>query len=174
LPLADVLRVGQGSSFGSDRLAAAVATQKRGSPALVVDFGTALTVDLIGLKGDYKGGSILPGAGICLEALRTGTAGVKVSGPVEAVQPPARETRGAVHAALSFGLAGAVDRLVEETLTDISGEVLLLATGGAAELFLPLCRTQFLHVPDLVHEGLWIMATAVLEGALQSGDASPE
>jgi type III pantothenate kinase len=174
LALPEVLKVDGESSFGSDRLAAAVAARRRGVPSLVVDFGTALTVDLIGSEGDYKGGSILPGAGICLEALRAGTAGVKVSGPVEAVQPPVRETQGAVHAALSFGLAGAVDRLVEETLADISGEVLLLATGGAAELFLPLCRTQFLHVPDLVHEGLLIMATATLEGAGLYGDASPE
>jgi pantothenate kinase type III len=63
-----------------------------------------------------------------------------------------------VHAGLSSGLAGAVDRLVELSLDSLGEDAELVATGGGAELLVPLCRSRFTVLPDLVLEGLVVAA----------------
>jgi type III pantothenate kinase len=144
---------------GADRTAAALAACRRFGDAVVVDFGTAITVDAVTAGGRFLGGAILPGPEACLRALEAGTSGVRVSPPVETCVPPGRSTREAVCAALTHGLAGAVDRLVEETRVALGGRGTAAATGGAAALLVPLCRSDFEVVPDLVLEGLVLAAT---------------
>jgi type III pantothenate kinase len=124
----------------------------------VADFGTAITVDAVAAGGRFLGGAILPGPEICLRALDVGTAGVRISQPLESCALPGRSTREAVSAALTRGLAGAVDRLVDETRPALSGSARAFATGGGAALLAPLCRTDFEVMPELVLEGLIIAA----------------
>lgn len=139
---------------GADRLAAAVAAHRSCSAAVVVDFGTAITVDAVTADGRFVGGAILPGPRLCLAGLAAGTAGVKLDGDVGVRLPPGRNTREAVEAALSHGLAGAVDRLTQRTRAALGDGTGAIATGGGAGFFLPLCETRFTHAPNLVLEGL--------------------
>jgi type III pantothenate kinase len=150
------LEVDEPGAVGADRLSAALAAVRRCGTAVVVDFGTAITVDAVTADGRFLGGAILPGAELCRRSLATGTAGVQVSAPVEAAEVPGRNTRDAVNAALSHGLAGAVDRLVERTAAALEGKAALVATGGGCALLAPLCKSQFQLLPDLVLEGLLV------------------
>ncbi len=150
------LEVDEPGTVGADRLAAALAAQRRSGAAAVVDFGTAVTVDAVTAAGEFLGGAILPGPELCARALSAGTAGVKVSAPVAAASLPGKSTAGAVAAALTHGLAGAVDRLVDETFAVLGGKPAAVATGGGAALLAPLCRTKFEIRPDLVLDGLVI------------------
>ncbi len=158
LPVPLEIKVDEPAKVGADRIAAALAAHRSSGAAVVVDFGTAITVDAVTAAGVFVGGAILPGPGLCLESLAAGTAGVKLGGDVAAVTPPGRSTREAVDAALSYGLAGAVDRLVEETRATLGDRTALIATGGGAGFFLPLCETIFARVPNLVLEGLVVAA----------------
>jgi type III pantothenate kinase len=158
LPVPLVIEVEEPGSVGPDRLAAALAAQRTFGAAVVVDFGTAITVDAVTASGCYQGGAILPGPELCLRGLAAGTAGVRLSGLAEAVAPPGRSTRAAVDAGLSHGLAGAVDRLVEATRESLGHEAALVATGGGAGFFKPLCRSRFRLRPHLVLEGLALAA----------------
>ena len=150
------LDVDEPEKAGADRLAAALAAHRGWGAAAVVDFGTAVTVDAVTAGGEFLGGAIMPGPELSARALSAGTAGVKVPAPAAAVSPPGKSTAAAVAAALTHGLAGAVDRLVEETTAALGGKAAAVATGGGAALLAPLCRTKFKILPDLVLEGLVI------------------
>jgi type III pantothenate kinase len=146
------------AAVGPDRLAAALAAHRRFGAAVVVDFGTAVTVDAVTSDGRFLGGAILAGPDISLGALVSGTAMVRVKGPPEPQAPPGASTRAAVNAGLTHGLAGAVDRLVELTASRLGDDAGLVVTGGGAALLAPLCRSQFQLLPDLVLEGLALAA----------------
>ena len=156
LPVPLRLDVDEPGRVGADRLAAALAAHRRFGAAVVVDFGTAITVNAVTAEGVFLGGAILPGPELGRRALAAGTAGVNVPGPVRAAAFPGRNTADAACAALTLGLAGAVDRLVEEARAALGGRAAAVATGGGAELMAPLCRTRFEVRPDLVLEGLVI------------------
>lgn len=148
------LRVKCPAAVGADRLASSLAAWRRFGAAVVVDFGTAVTVNAVSATGEFLGGAILPGAELSARALAAGTARVRVRPPEKAVRPPGRSTAGAVTAGATYGLAGAVDRLVAETAAALGGRPALVATGGGAKRIVPLCRTKFRVLPDLVLEGL--------------------
>jgi len=154
------LRVERPSAVGADRLAGALAAHRRFGAAVVVDFGTAVTVNAVTADGAFLGGAILPGPALAAAALSAGTGLVRVRTPAEAVPPPGRSTSDAAAAGATYGLAGAVDRLAEETAAALGGRPTLVATGGAAKLIVPLCRTKFRLLPNLVLEGLAVAATA--------------
>jgi type III pantothenate kinase len=154
------LRVKDPAEVGADRLASSLAAWRRFGAAVVVDFGTAVTVNAVSARGEFLGGAILPGPALGVRALAAGTARVRESAPRKAVRPPGRSTAEAVGAAATHGLAGAVDRLVEETRAALGGRPATVATGGGAELIVPLCRTKFRVLPDLVLEGLALAAMA--------------
>lgn len=158
LPVPLTLEIDEPRRVGADRLAAALAAQRSFGAAVVVDFGTAITVDAVTADGRFLGGAILPGPELAREGLAAGTAAVIVTGPTEPVDPPGRSTSDAVCAALTHGLAGAVDRLVDRIAEKLGGEVALVATGGGAGLLAPLCRSGLRVVPDLVLEGLVLAA----------------
>ena len=152
------LEVKQPGKVGADRLAGALAAHRRFGAAVVVDFGTAVTVNAVTSKGEFLGGAITPGAALIARVLEAGTAQVSVKPPKRAVRPPGHSTDEAVAAAATYGLAGAVDRLVEETLARLGGHPALVATGGGAALVAPLCRAKFRVLPNLVLEGLALAA----------------
>lgn len=157
------LRVKNPKAVGADRLAGALAAHRRFGAAITVDFGTAITVNAVNSRGEFLGGTILPGSSLATQALFSGTARVKVKPPRRAAHPPGRSTGEAVAAGATVGLAGAVDRLIEETLKSLGGKATLVATGGGAKLIAPLCRHKLIVLPNLVLEGLAIAALEALD-----------
>lgn len=144
--------------LGADRLVAAVAAYERyGAPAIVIDAGTAITIDLVNRKGEFAGGAIVPGLGTAAESL-CGAAEklpfVKLK-PVRVIK--GKDTRSAINSGIVKGYAGMVDHLVRELRRESKTKALVVATGGDAKLLKRVCRTIDRVHPNLVLEGLRII-----------------
>jgi len=147
------------AAAGLDRVVAARAAAERYGSALVVDAGTAVTVDLVEPGPRFRGGTIAPGAGIMAAALtRECSLLPPVPPPGPLPVPPPRTTADAMRLGVYLGFAGLVDRLVEAMLGAAGRELPILATGGGAELWREHSRFASILEPHLVHLGLAAMA----------------
>lgn len=142
---------------GPDRIADAVAAyEKYGGPTVVVDFGTANTIEAISEKGEYLGGAILPGIEISLDALFGRAAALR---RVELVAPRnviGKTTVESIQSGAIYGFSGQVDSMVERFQAEL-GKCTVIATGGLAELMVPYSRTIEHFEPWLTLEGLRIV-----------------
>jgi type III pantothenate kinase len=154
------------ATLGVDRWVAALAARRLFGTAVVVDCGTAVTVDLVTAEGRFLGGAIAPG----LAALARGLAAGAPALPVWDRRPPAVlppvDSADAVRAGVTLGFAALCDGLVER-LRAAAGrpDAVAVVTGGDAEALLEHARSRFRHVPDLVHEGLRCLLSARLSSS---------
>jgi type III pantothenate kinase len=129
------LRTDNPREVGADRIVNAVAAKERwGAPVIVVDFGTATTVDCVNAQGEYVGGTIAPGFRISEEALVSKTAKLP---RVEVRRPPSAIGKNTVHAiqsGLFFGYVGLVDGLARRCRSELDPAARIIATGGLANL----------------------------------------
>lgn len=120
---------------GADRIVNAVAAHARWAEgAIIVDFGTATTFDVITPRGDYAGGAIAPGLTVSADALYSRTAKLP---RVEIVRPRTaigKNTVASLQSGLLFGYAGLVDALVTRIRAEIDFHPRVVATGGLAPL----------------------------------------
>ncbi len=143
---------------GADRIVNGVAALAAfGGPVIVVDFGTATTIDVISEDGAYMGGIIAPGVETSAEALFSKAARLsKVD-----LEPPLRtigtNTRESVQSGLLLGEAAMVDGLVRRVFSEIGREAPVVATGGLAPRMAPLCDTVGHVDVDLTLTGLRII-----------------
>lgn len=146
----------QPEAVGADRVAGAVALFERHGAGIVVDFGTATTLDFVDDAACYRGGVILPG----LEASARGLSNETAKLPLISLRPPedfqCSDTREGLLSGLYYGTAGAVERIVRELsgTFDVPERHRVVATGGAAKPFLDLCPSITDHAPNLVLDGL--------------------
>jgi type III pantothenate kinase len=143
------------TAVGADRLANAVAAiSQYGTPAVVVDFGTATTFDVISARGEYLGGAIAPGLEISEDALLSRTAQL----PRVSLQPPAAaigtSTVTSLQSGILFGYAGLVDGMVQRITSELGDNVHVIATGGLATTVSPLSSTVQRVDVDLTLVGL--------------------
>jgi type III pantothenate kinase len=140
---------------GADRILNALAAHRLyGSPAIVVDFGTATTFDAVSAEGDYVGGAIAPGLGIAAEALFSRTAKLP---RIQLAAPPAAIGRNTVHAmqsGLILGYVGLIEGLVARIRAELGGRAKVIATGGLAPLLAQETEVIELVDPMLTLEGL--------------------
>lgn len=148
---------------GIDRLAAAAAAavvKRPGKPAVVVDCGTAATVDLVAPDGTFHGGAILPGPALLARALAEGTSRLPAVALLERGPPPAlpgRSTEDAIAAGIGWGIRGAIARLVAEARLAAGTDADVILTGGWSHAIrddLPAA----IEVPDLVLAGIALAA----------------
>jgi type III pantothenate kinase len=127
---------------GADRLVNAVAAYHRWPQgAIVVDFGTATTFDVVTARGEYAGGVSAPGITVAADALYNATAKLP---RVEIVRPRAaigRNTVASMQSGLVFGYAGLVDAIVERIKAEIDFSPHVVGTGGLAALIAKETRT---------------------------------
>jgi type III pantothenate kinase len=139
---------------GADRIADAVAAfDLYGGPTIVVDFGTATTLEAISAAGEYLGGAILPGVDISLEALFGRAAALR---KVELVEPRSvigKNTIESIQSGALYGFAAQVDGIAERMIAEI-GEATVVATGGLAAVIAPYSRMIAFHEPWLTLHGL--------------------
>lgn len=134
---------------GADRIVNAVAAfegVKEGG-VIVVDFGTATTLDCVSPNAEYLGGVIVPGVEVSLRALLGRAAKL---GPVELAAPPkvvGRNTPHAIQSGIVNGYACLVDGLIDKIKEELSFECRVVATGGLASLIAP--STRSLRTVDL-------------------------
>jgi type III pantothenate kinase len=139
---------------GADRIVNALAAYtKYGGPAIVVDFGTATTFDVVSEKGELLGAAIAPGLHVAARALFEQTARLPLVELVAPKSPVGKNTVESVQAGLVFGFAAMVDGMVERISKDL-GEPTVVATGGLAPNVIAECKTIDHHDPWLTLEGL--------------------
>ncbi len=145
--------------IGADRLANAVGVStKYGIPAIVVDFGTAVTFDVISRKGVYEGGVIAPGLGVMVDYMYQRTALLPKIDLEEPVTAIGKSTRDAMLAGAVFGYRGLVRRIVTEIVAVLDGKARIIATGSYADLIAAkLPELQIVDL-DLTLEGLRVIA----------------
>lgn len=148
--------------LGADRWVAMIGAWHRGlaqgaaRPMVVVMVGTAVTVDALDASGRFLGGLILPGHGIMLRALESGTAGLRV--PTGNVCPFPTNTSDALTSGGTYAIAGAVERMVQHLRQHTGTEPRCMMTGGAGWKMAPSMSLQFELVDNLVFDGLLEMA----------------
>ncbi len=142
-------------SLGPDRIANVCGgLDLSPSGCIVVDCGTAITINVGSPAREFLGGAIAPGLRLSARALMEGTALLpKVMG-ARPPRAPARSTRGSIALGLVIGLSGLVDRLLEECLAPLDFRPTVLLTGGDAERLSPHLRTPHRVVPDLTLMGV--------------------
>jgi type III pantothenate kinase len=126
--------------IGPDRLVNAVAGYERlGGPCVIVDFGTAVTHDIVSADGEYLGGVIFPGLEISLEALSERAAALPRIDLVEPRTLIGKSTVDAIRSGVLFGFAAMVDGIVGRLRDALGAGTRTLATGGLAQLVVPYC-----------------------------------
>ena len=142
---------------GADRIVNALAAATyHPVPAIVVDFGTATTFDVVDAKGAYVGGAIAPGIEISLDAL--GRRGAQLR-KVEVARPRtviARNTVEALQSGIVFGFASQVEGIVARMIAelDVDDDVCVIATGGLAPVVVDEIEGLTVHSPWLTLLGL--------------------
>ena len=148
---------------GIDRLAAAAAAAIMKTPdrgAIIVDCGTAATVDMLAADGTFLGGAILPGPALMARALADGTSKLPAVAALERSAPPAmpgRTTHEAIAAGIGWGIHGAIAKLVAEARGVLGSDADVILTGGwrgAVRAALP----EAIDLPDLVLCGIALAA----------------
>ncbi len=148
--------------LGADRWVAMIGAWHRtlaqgpACPMVVVMVGTAVTVDAIDADGKFLGGLIIPGHGIMLRALETGTAGLRV--PTGDVREFPTNTSDALTSGGTYAIAGAVERMVQHVRSHCGVEPKCIMTGGAGWKMAPSMSLQFELVDNLIFDGLLEMA----------------
>jgi type III pantothenate kinase len=136
---------------GADRLANAVAAYERvRDTCVVVDFGTAITYDVVSAAGEYLGGIITPGAEISIDALYERAAKLP---KVELAAPRAligKSTVDAIRSGVVYGFAAQVDGIVRRLRDELGAATTVIATGGLAGLLVPFVGELIDAVDDLL------------------------
>ncbi|QLY31421.1 type III pantothenate kinase [Nocardia huaxiensis] len=152
------LLVDNPKEVGADRIVNCLAAYHRfKNPSIVVDFGSAICVDLVSAKGEFLGGIIAPGVEISMEALveRTALRRAELARPRSVIGKNSMEC---MQSGAIFGFAGLVDGLIDRIRDEFdafSGEdVSVVATGASAPLIVPESETIDHHEPHLTLDGL--------------------
>ena len=138
---------------GADRIVNSVAAyEKYGGPIIILDMGTALSVDIVNDKGQYLGGMIAPSTNVSADALFKKTSKLP---RIEMEKPESvigKSTISGIKSGLFYGLVGMVDKLIEEVLKKLklsSEEITIISTGGLSEEI--LSESQFnIHRDELL------------------------
>ncbi len=145
---------------GIDRLVGAVAANRiraEGQPAIVVDLGSAITVDVISSDGTFCGGSILPGIAMSARALGEFTDQLPTLSQFDLKKPPpaiGTSTHEAITSGLYWGAVGAIRVLVRQLREQMTTEPLIILTGGGAPYVAGALETEVRHEPDLLLAGI--------------------
>ncbi len=151
------VRVDNPSAVGIDRLLNAVAVNARRperTPALVIDCGSAITVDAVDQSGAFVGGAILPGLGLAARALAEFTywlPRVDVNQPPE---PLGKNTEQALRSGLYWGTVGGLNELVRRLSEELGGQPVVYITGGDAALLSGRLEQPAVLIADLTLHGI--------------------
>jgi len=150
--------------LGADRFVAMIGARQRmlatgaARPMVVVLVGTAVTVEAVDEHGKFLGGLILPGHGIMLRALESGTAGLHV--PTGEVVEFPTNTSDALTSGGTYAIAGAVERMAAHLRRHSGMEPVRYMTGGAGWKMAPSMASDFELVDSLIMDGLLVIAEA--------------
>jgi type III pantothenate kinase len=144
-------------AVGIDRLLDAVAANARrpqGRSAIIVDAGSAITVDVLALDGTFIGGAIAIGMGMAARALHEFTYYLPLVSATAPPDPVAKSTAAAMHSGLFWGTVGAIKELVRRMESALSDRPIVYLTGGDAEQLVAHLERPVEFVPELTLHGI--------------------
>ena len=143
---------------GADRIVIAVAAlAEYQAPLILMDMGTATTIEVVEPDNVYMGGVIFPGVKISLDALTSRAAqlpGISLDKPGKVI---GKNTVDCMRSGMMYGTAAMLDGLVERIEEELGHGCTLVATGGMAQFIIPLCRRKVILEKDLLLKGLNII-----------------
>ena len=143
---------------GQDRLVnARAAHELYGKNCIIVDFGTAITIDVVNRKKEYLGGLIMPGVEISLKALHEKAyllPKVSLRKPKGILE---KETRESMVSGAVYGFSGMCDSIVKKIKRKYYSNACVVATGGMSRLIGPYCEAVDKIDPDLTLRGLSVI-----------------
>lgn len=149
------IRMDVPSQVGSDRIVIAVAALAQYEPPLMlIDMGTAITIEIVEKNRVYAGGVIMPGARTALDALTSHTAqlpGISLDTPGKVV---GKNTVDCMRSGIMYGTASMIDGMIDRMQEELGHTSTLVATGGLSPLIIPLCKHDILINENLLLEGL--------------------
>lgn len=155
IPLPMSVWVDEPDNVGVDRIVSAAAAYAVAEDAIVVvDFGTAVTIDLVDEKGIFQGGVIFPGFEISAKALKDNTAQlpeVKITKPA---RPYGKNTEEAINAGIYYSAIGALEEIIRRYAEEIGKWPQTVITGAAAKTIADDCDFIDNYVPNLVITGI--------------------
>lgn len=146
---------------GSDLVVDAVAAiNEYGTPAIVVDIGTATTMSVVDVSGNYQGGVILPGVQVALDSLVSRTSQL----PRISLDTPGnvigKNTIDCMKSGVIYGYASCIDGMLERMSSEMETEldkINVIATGGLAKVIVPECKNKIIVDNALLLKGLKII-----------------
>ena len=143
------------AQVGSDRIVATVgALEEYPAPLILIDLGTATTIEVVDGKRNYVGGCIIPGVRTSLEALTRRTAqlpGISMEKPARVI---GKNTVECMQSGVLYGTASMLDGMLDNVEEELGEKATVVATGGMAECIVPLCRRKISLEPDVLLKGL--------------------
>lgn len=146
------------SQVGSDRIVIAVAAlAEYQAPLILMDLGTATTIEVVEPENHYMGGIIFPGVKLSLDALTSRAAqlpGISLDKPKHVI---GKNTVDSMRSGMLYGTAAMIDGLIERMEEELGHSSTLIATGGMAQFIAPLCKHSIILEKDLLLKGLNII-----------------
>ena len=143
------------ASVGSDRIVIAVAALlEYAPPLLLVDLGTATTIEVVDQGNTYLGGAIMPGVRVSAEALSSRAAqlpGIQLDRPRRLI---GKNTVECMRSGIMYGAAAMLDGMIERMEEELGKSTTVVATGGMAQFVAPLCKREMKVEKDLLLKGL--------------------
>jgi type III pantothenate kinase len=161
------LDVDEPQNVGADRALNAIAAHaKHKGDLIIVDFGTATTFDLVDSSGAYKGGVIAPGINLSIDALVNAAAKL----PRIAIEAPkdnsvvGRTTESQMLIGIYWGYVAMMEGLIDRLKKEVGRKVIVIGTGGLADLFDKKTQVFDAVEPDLTIQGLSLMYEGLTSG----------
>lgn len=143
------------SNMGVDRWLALLAAHAQvAGPVIIVDAGTAITVDILSAEGSHAGGYIMPGLSLLAGALQAGTREVHFDNALQATLRPGVGTAQSVAHGVLLMAVSAIAAAVQEGLCAVGEEATVLLCGGDVAIMRCHLPVTWRHEPDLVLDGL--------------------
>lgn len=146
------------SQVGSDRIVIAVAAlAEYEAPLILMDMGTATTIEVVEPEKVYVGGIIFPGVMVSLDALTSRAAqlpGISLDRPRQVI---GKNTIDCMRSGMMYGTAAMIDGLIERIEEELGHKTTIVATGGLAQFITPLCKREIILEKELLLKGLNII-----------------
>ena len=146
------------SQVGSDRIVIAVAAlAEYEAPLILMDLGTATTIEVVEPDNVYLGGVIFPGVMVSLDALTSRAAqlpGISLDKPKAVI---GKNTVDCMRSGMMYGTAAMIDGIIERIEEELGHKTTIVATGGLARFITPLCKREIILERDLLLKGLNIL-----------------
>ena len=128
-----------------------------GTPVIVLDMGTATTMVVVDGQTNYRGGAIMPGVKLGLQALSAGTSllpDISVAAPKKVI---ATNTVDAMRSGAVYATAAMIDGMIDRMEEELGACCRVVATGGLSQAVVPFCRREIVCDDDLLLKGLWVL-----------------